>query len=170
MRVGAWRACVCARVRACVCARVRMCVPVCMHARVCVRARVCMCMHVCARVCACVPVCACVHTCVCVHTRGGDGEGEGLACTRTQGGEGRGAGKGGRWRLQRWPSGPGDVLVRPRPPQKQVAFSGGIVLVTGHSSCAPAGAPSSRGDSARVTGGPRGGPGLPDLAPVGGTL
>lgn len=30
------------------------------------------------------------------------------------------------------------------PPQKQVTFSGGTVLITGHSSCAPAGAPSTR--------------------------
>ena len=129
---------------------------------------VCACVYMCARVCVCtcVRVCTCVYECVCASVRvcvcayAWRRWGRRRVCLHTHSGWGRPRG-GERWAVEATEVALGswgrpsdtEVLVLPGPPQKQVAFSGGIVLVTGHSSCAPAGAPSSRGDSAGVTGG-----------------
>ena len=124
-----------------------------------------------ARVRAC--VCACVHECVCAYAWRRWGRSRACLHTRRVGkAEGQGEAGGGGYRggprvlgASCGLGGPGP----PGPPRKQPAFSGGIVLVTGHGSCAAAGAPSTRGDSAGVPGGPREAAGLPDSAPVGGT-
>lgn len=93
-------------------------------------------------------VCTCVCLCVCIRVEE-MGKEKGLPAHTLRAGkaEGRGEAGGGGYRGSPRVLGASGGHGGPSPPrvpsQKQVTFSGGTVLITDHSSCAPAGAPST---------------------------